>query len=182
MAQTAKKTTDEVTTKTAPSSKVKETPKATGSNVTALTDKSRASHQGKTTNSLKTSPSSTNTKADVPSTMKETTPKPAIIKGAQARIFKSPPLKTNMRKITKMGVHPGSSLRFKRWDATLTLFNQRKAQGVALTLRDLAEIEGLAPADAVFWHDNKLLTLTDPTEAEMKAATDAWAKQNKNNS
>lgn len=169
MAQTAKKPTDEVTTTKTPAAKVKE---ATGSNVTVM--------KGKTTNSEKRSPSSTNTKADVPSTVTE--PKPAIIKGAQARTFKSPPLKTNMRKITKMGVHPGSSLRFKRWEATLTLFNQRQAKGQTLTLRDLAEIEGLAPADAVFWHDNKLLTLTDPTEAEMKAATEAWTKQNKNNS
>lgn len=103
-----------------------------------------------------------------------------VIKGAAAKILKGRPTKTNMRRITEMKTHPGSSLRFKRWNATLAEFNKRKAKTQFLTLRDMEQIEGLAAADAIFWHDNKLLVLTEPTAEEMTKAIADWKSKQEN--
>lgn len=94
--------------------------------------------------------------------------KVANIKGVAAQPQKAKPQLKMLRVIAKKGNHPGTGLRIKRWH----LYKE------GMTLQHCKETEGLSHLEPLFWQENGLMVLRDATEAEYKAALEAWQKGN----
>lgn len=95
-------------------------------------------------------------------------PEVALIKGVAAMPQKAKPQPKMLRVIAKKGNHPGIALRVKRWH----MYKE------GMTLQHCKETEGLSHLDVLFWVEHGLVTLRDATEAEYKAALEAWQKGN----
>lgn len=98
----------------------------------------------------------------------EKQPEVALIKGVASMQQKAKPQLKMLRVIAKKGNHPGTALRIKRWH----LYKE------GMTLQHCKETEGLSHLDVLFYAEHGLVTLRDATEAEYKAALEAWQKRN----
>jgi hypothetical protein len=95
-------------------------------------------------------------------------PEVAMPKCVAPRTQKGKPQPKMLRVIAKKHNHPGTALRIKRWH----LYKE------GMTLQHCKETEGLDHLDVLFYAEHKLVTLRDATEAEYKAALEAWQKSN----
>jgi hypothetical protein len=95
-------------------------------------------------------------------------PEVALIKGVASMPQKAKPQLKMLRVIAKKHNHPGTALRVKRWH----MYKE------GMTLQHCKETEGLSHLDVLFYEEHKLVTMRDATEAEYKAALEAWQKSN----
>ena len=93
---------------------------------------------------------------------------PARAKCVAAHVQKGKPQAKMLRKIGWVGKHPGTALRIKRWH----LYKP------GMTLQYCKETAGLDHLDVLFYVENGLMKLVEPTQKEYDDAVAAWQKRN----
>jgi len=97
----------------------------------------------------------------------EAQPEVVLPKCATAKKNKAKPQPKMLRKITYIGKHPGVALRIKRYH----LYR------VGMTLQHCKETDGLDHLDILYYVDNGLMKLSEPTKAEVEAFEQQWLKK-----
>jgi len=86
------------------------------------------------------------------------------IKACRGFTQKAKPQRKMLRRIAKMGVHPGMGLGIKRWH----LYR------VGMTMQEAKTTPGLCYLDLTFWEKNKLIVMRDCTDEEYAAELSSW--------
>jgi len=86
------------------------------------------------------------------------------IKGCSGNTQKAKPQRKMLRRIAKMGVHPGTGLGIKRWH----LYRE------GMTIQQAKTTPGLCYLDITFWEKNGLVEMRECTDQEYAAELAAW--------
>jgi len=86
------------------------------------------------------------------------------IKACGGNIQKAKPQRKMLRRIAKMGVHPGTGLGIKRWH----LYRE------GISIQEAKTTPGLCYLDITFWEKNGLVEMRDCTDEEFAAELATW--------